>query len=87
MCRYLSIIPVFVWWCVDATQMRCSRIYNPTSDFTVFAMGGIDVNITVIVPKRLIDKLDKAAALGSDRNSRAVATAEEFAPRVTPRVT
>jgi len=50
-------------------------------------MGGTDVKATVIVPKRLIDKLDSAAARGSDVNSRAVAIAEEFPPKVTPRVT
>lgn len=59
----------------------------PTSTLTAFAIGGIDVNNTVMVPNKLIDKLDSAAALGSDRNSRAVATADEFAPSVTPRVT
>jgi hypothetical protein len=49
--------------------------------------GGIEVRATVIVPKRLIDKLDKAAARGSDTSRRAVAIAEEFPPNVTPRVT
>lgn len=53
----------------------------------MLAIGGMDVKRTVMVPNRLIDKLDNAAALGSDLSSRAVATAEEFAPRVTPRVT
>lgn len=64
-----------------------SHHHKPTSDLTVFAIGGMDVKRTVIVPKRLIDKLDSAAALGSERRRSAVATAEEFAPRVTPRVT
>jgi hypothetical protein len=47
----------------------------------------MDVKATVMVPKRLIDKLDKAAARGSDTRRRAVAIAEEFPPSVTPRVT
>lgn len=45
------------------------------------------MNSTVIVPKRLIERLDSAAALGSVRRSSAVATADELAPSVTPRVT
>lgn len=64
-----------------------SGVQRPTSDLTVFAIGGIEVNSTVIVPNRLIDRLDNAAALGSVRSSKAVATAEELAPSVTPRVT
>lgn len=59
----------------------------PTRVLTVLAIGGMEVNRTVMVPNRLMDKLDRAAALGSDLSSRAVATAEEFAPRVMPRVT
>jgi hypothetical protein len=50
-------------------------------------MGGIDVNKTVIVPKRLMERLDNAAARGSDLSSIAVAMADELAPRVTPLVT
>lgn len=53
----------------------------------MFAIGGIDVNNTVTVPKRLIDKLDKAAARGSVLNSKAVAMALELTPSVTPLVT
>lgn len=48
--------------------------------------GGTLVKATVMVPNRPILKLENAAALGSVVNSKAVATAEEFAPRVTPRV-
>lgn len=68
-------------------EPQLEHIQSPTSDLTAFAMGGIEVNSTVIVPKRLIDRLDSAAALGSVRSNRAVATAEELAPSVTPRVT
>lgn len=69
-------------------HLRCSRCtYRPTSDLTAFAIGGIDVNKTVMVPNRLIDKLDSAAARGSVLRRRAVATAEELAPSVTPLVT
>lgn len=41
----------------------------------------------VIMPNKLMLRLDKAAALGSEVNKRAVAMAEELAPRVTPLVT
>jgi hypothetical protein len=34
-----------------------------------------------------MDRLDSAAALGSDTSSSAVAMADEFPPIVTPRVT
>lgn len=61
--------------------------YNPASALIACVTGGIEVKATVIVPKRLIDKLDKAAARGSDTSRRAVAIAEEFPPSVTPRVT
>lgn len=53
---------------------------------TTLAIAGTDVNATVIVPKRPIAKLEKAAARGSVTSSRAVAIADEFAPSVTPRV-
>ena len=51
------------------------------------AIDGIDVNRTVIVPKRLIERLERAAARGSVRKSKAVPMAEELAPSVTPLVT
>lgn len=73
--------------CHNASGLCKPSPQYPTSDLTVFAIGGIDVKRTVIVPKRLIDRLDSAAARGSERRSSAVATAEELAPRVTPRVT
>lgn len=50
------------------------------------AIGGIDVNKTVMVPNKLMDRLDSAAARGSVRRSKAVAMADELAPSVTPRV-
>lgn len=53
----------------------------------MLTMGGIDVNKTVTVPNKLIDKLDSAAARGSVRRSTAVATALELTPKVTPLVT
>lgn len=70
-----------------ASTIQTEDAQSPTRDLTAFAMGGIEVNSTVIVPNRLIERLDRAAALGSVRRSRAVATAEELAPSVTPRVT
>lgn len=71
---------------VKSTRTQ-SAFHIPTSPLTALAIGGMDVNNTVIVPNKLIDRLDNAAALGSDLSKRAVATAEELAPRVTPRVT
>ena len=47
----------------------------------------MDVKATITVPKRLIDKLDSAAARGSDSMSKAVAIADEVPPSDTPRVT
>lgn len=61
--------------------------HSPTRDRTALEIGGIDVKSTVTVPKRLIDRLDSAAARGSRGRSMAVARADELAPRVTPRVT
>lgn len=60
---------------------------RPTNERTIATMGGMDVNRTVMVPNRLMLRLDSAAARGSVRRSRAVAMADELAPRVTPRVT
>jgi hypothetical protein len=50
-------------------------------------IGGTDVNANVMMPNKLILRLDRAAALGSDKSRSAVAMAEELAPRVTPLVT
>lgn len=50
-------------------------------------MGGTDVNASVMIPNKLIDRLERAAARGSDTNNSAVAIAEEFPPSVTPLVT
>ena len=47
----------------------------------------MDVNATKIVPNRLIERLDNAAALGSEASNNAVAIADELPPKVTPRVT
>jgi hypothetical protein len=49
-------------------------------------MTGIDVNTTVIVPNKLIERVEIAAALGSVCNKSAVAIADELPPNVTPRV-
>jgi hypothetical protein len=62
-------------------------LHIPTNDRTTFDIVGMEVKSTVIVPNKLMERLDNAAALGSVLSSNAVAIAEEFAPRVTPRVT
>lgn len=61
-------------------------LYFLTKPATILTTGGTDVNATVTVPKILMDRLENAAARGSEKRRRAVAMAEEFAPRVTPRV-
>lgn len=52
----------------------------------ILTSGGTLVNATVIVPSKPILRLENAAARGSVVSSNAVATADEFAPSVTPRV-
>ena len=52
----------------------------------MWTSGGTLVKATVMVPSRPMLKLEKAAALGSVVKSKAVATAEELAPNVTPLV-
>jgi len=61
-------------------------LYCPIKLAKILTIGGTDVNAIVTVPKRLMDRLENAAARGPEMRRRAVATAEEFAPRVTPRV-
>lgn len=60
--------------------------YCPIKPATILTIGGTDVNAIVTVPKRLMDRLENATARGPETSRRAVAMAEEFAPRVTPRV-
>ena len=52
-----------------------------------FTITGTDVNARVMIPNKVILRLDSAAARGSETSNTAVAIAEEFPPRVTPRVT
>ena len=61
--------------------------YRPTRERMIAATGGMDVNSTVTVPKRLMERLERAAARGSVRRRTAVAMALELTPRVTPLVT
>jgi len=60
--------------------------YSPASCEAMRTNGGTEVKATMIVPNRLIDRLEKAAARGSDASSIAVPIADELPPRVTPRV-
>jgi hypothetical protein len=48
---------------------------------------GTDVNAKVMMPNKLMLRLERAAARGSEANKTAVAIAEEFPPSVTPLVT
>jgi hypothetical protein len=70
-----------------ATPLSIFQNYKSTNESIAFTIGGTDVKAKVIMPNKLILKLDSAAALGSDTSKSAVAIAEEFPPSVTPRVT
>ena len=61
--------------------------HKSTNKSIAFTIGGTDVKARVIMPNRLMLRLDNAAALGSVPSKSAVAIAEELPPRVTPRVT
>lgn len=71
----------------DYTSLFAKAAQSSTSDCIALAIGGIDVNRTVIVPKIVIARIDSAAARGSVRRSNAAPMADELAPKVTPRVT
>jgi hypothetical protein len=68
-------------------QTLINSIHKSTSESIARAIGGTDVNPNVIIPNRLIDKLESAAARGSDSSKSAVAIALEFPPNVTPLLT
>ena len=61
-------------------------LYLPTKPAKILTISGTDINATVTVPKGLMDRLENAAAREPETRRRVVAMAEEFAPRVTPRV-
>jgi len=61
-------------------------LYCPIKPATIHTIGGTGVNAIVTVPKRLVDRLENVTARGPETSRRAAAMAEEFAPRVTPRV-
>jgi hypothetical protein len=61
--------------------------HKSTNESIALTITGTDVKANVMIPKRLILRLESAAALGSDASKTAVAIAEEFPPRVTPLVT
>jgi hypothetical protein len=61
--------------------------YKSTNDSIALTMTGTDVKAKVMIPNKLILRLDSAAARGSETSKTAVAIAEEFPPNVTPRVT
>lgn len=52
----------------------------------ILTNGGTLLRATVMVPNRPIVSAENAAALGSVVSNNAVATADEFAPSVIPRV-
>jgi hypothetical protein len=69
------------------TSLSIFQNHKSTKESIAFTIGGTEVKAKVIMPNKLILRLDKAAALGSDTSNSAVAIAEEFPPNVTPRVT
>jgi hypothetical protein len=62
-------------------------IYKSTNESIARAIGGTDVRANVMIPNKLIDRLDSAAARGSVSKRSAVAMALEFPPNATPLVT
>jgi len=62
-------------------------MHKSTSELIARTIGGTDVNANVIIPNKLIDRLESAAARGSDCSRSAVAIALEFPPNATPLVT
>jgi len=61
--------------------------YKFTKESIALTITGTEVNARVMIPNKLILRLDKAAALGSDCSKTAVAMADEEPPSVTPLVT
>jgi hypothetical protein len=61
--------------------------HKSTKESIALTIGGTEVSAKVIIPNKLIERLDRAAALGSETSNSAVAIADEFAPSVTPLVT
>ncbi|CAL3971011.1 unnamed protein product [Diplocarpon coronariae] len=65
----------------------CSLVHISTKKSIVFAIAGTDVNANVMMPNKLMPRLDKAALLGSHYSRTAVAVADELPHRFTPLVT
>jgi len=65
----------------------CFGAYKFTKESIALTITGTEVKASVMMPNKLMLRLDKAAALGSDCNKTAVAMAEEEPPSVTPLVT
>jgi hypothetical protein len=65
----------------------CLGGYKPTNESIALTITGTDVKASVMIPNKLILRLDRAAALGSDCSKTAVAMAEEEPPSVIPLVT
>lgn len=61
--------------------------YKFTKESIALTMTGTEVNARVMIPNKLMLRLDKAAALGSDCSKTAVAMADDEPPSVTPLVT
>jgi hypothetical protein len=68
-------------------ELLLNDIYKSTKESTARTIGGTEVNANVMIPNKLIERLDRAAARGSETKSSAVAIADEFPPNVTPLVT
>lgn len=73
--------------CHDLNYWVSALPYKPTNESIALTMTGTDVKAKVMIPNKLILRLDSAAARGSETSKTAVAIAEEFPPSVTPRVT
>ena len=62
-------------------------LYKSTNDSIALTITGTEVKAKVMIPNKLMLRLDSAAARGSETSKTAVAIAEEFPPNVTPLVT
>jgi hypothetical protein len=61
--------------------------YRSTNESIALTIAGTEVKAKVMIPNKLMLRLDSAAARGSETSKTAVAIAEEFPPNVTPLVT
>jgi hypothetical protein len=86
--RYsVIIVHIILYIYINRLPEAHYRAPSPTIALITVAMGGMDVKRTVTVPNKIMERLERAAALGSVRRRRAVAMALELTPSVMPLAT